>query len=266
MFKRKNENEHFKIFIDDADEKEFGVLLSKQPFINEKEISELFSHLVHVDEAQMEKNIFDSKFGDRFIKMRLNYSDPSNPNKNQEEVLKIPLGHGHFSKGLNHLRIIGKENLDEQVNKSEKFFKNLSEKYDKFLRKPTEIGIDVLQKSGWYTMEVCSKIFGCVPSEELQQLLKGFSRALNEDKENDKKDFSKRIQEFLTKNQKEKSQKFAEQLDKSEGKNPQKEKGQELSDQKEELRQEVNAIVKKNLSKPAKDKELQRKPELSMTR
>lgn len=46
MFKQKNENDHFKIFIDDADEKEFGVLLSKQPFINEKEISELFGFFV----------------------------------------------------------------------------------------------------------------------------------------------------------------------------------------------------------------------------
>lgn len=46
MFKQKNENNHLKIFIDDADEKEFGVLLSKQPFVNEKEISELFGFFV----------------------------------------------------------------------------------------------------------------------------------------------------------------------------------------------------------------------------
>lgn len=49
------QNNNLNIYIDKDTDKEFEVLLQKQPYMNEKEISELFSHLVHIDEAQREK-------------------------------------------------------------------------------------------------------------------------------------------------------------------------------------------------------------------
>ena len=269
---------NFSIYIDKDTDKEFEVLLQKQPYINEKEISELFSHLVHIDETQKEKNIFDGKLNNKFIKMKFSYPNPDEPSKSETEILKIPLGYGHFSRGLEHLREIGKENLDKEVSKSDKFFKALSEKYDKYLKNPTAIGIDSLQKSGWATMESCAKILECFPSEELQQLLKGFSQGDNtNNKENNKennKNISDYLQEFLTKNQQEKSKEISNELNKNE--NSQKEigKGQQnltqtfSKEQMNQVREAVNEIIKKNPNQNAKkDKEIhQHKTELGMAR
>lgn len=187
--------------------------------------------------------------------MKLCYPNPDNPNKTESEMLKIPLGQGHFSRGLAHTREIGKENFDKEVNKSNKFFKTLSEKYDKYLKIPTTIGIDYLQKSGWATMESCSKIFECIPSEELQQLLRGFSQGHNKNNKENNKNLSNYIQEFLAKNQQEKSKEVPNELNKNE--NSQKEiskDGQNLigkfsKEQMAQLREVVNEVVKKILVK-----------------
>ena len=262
----------FSIHIDkETDDKEFEVLFQKQPYINEKESSELFSHLVHIDEAQKEKNIFDGKLNNKFIKMKFCYSNPDNPNNIETEILKIPLGQGHFSKGLNHIREISKQDFDKKVSKSDKFFKALAEKYDKYLKIPTAITIDALQKSGWATMESCAKIFESVPSEELQQLLRGFSQGYNTNKEN-KKSISDYVQDFLAKKQEQDKSKESQKETKI--KNIEKEKSEPSlketfsKEQKEEMKQMINEAVKKNFNQDIKrDKELaQHKPEMSIAR
>ncbi|MCX2683801.1 hypothetical protein OQH60_07960 [Campylobacter sp. MIT 21-1685] len=167
--------DYFNVEIDKNIDKELANLLEKQPYTNEEEIGELFSHLAHIDKVQQEKNINDGKIQNKFIQLKLCYPNPEN-NKGELETLKIPLGQGHFTKGLNHLREIGRIELEKSLDTKKEFFKKLSERYDKYLRMPTKIGIDILQKSGWGTMENCAKIMDIAPSPELQEFLKGLNQ------------------------------------------------------------------------------------------
>lgn len=253
------EKNYFNVYISNDIDKEFASLLEKHPYTNEEEIGQLFSHLAHIDKVQQEKSISEGKICDKFIKLKFNYPNPDNNGKGETEELKIPLGQGHFSKGLNHLREIGRTNLEQNIDKKKAFFDNLSEKYDKYLKIPTKIGIDTLQKAGWGTMEACARIVDIVPSPELQELLKGLSLGAKKEKDNNAKELSQIMQDFLEKIKQEKGQTLEQNNNANSpaSKENSKEKGAKTNelitefseDDKNKMREETKEVVKKNPSK-----------------
>ncbi|WP_270985538.1 hypothetical protein [Campylobacter helveticus] len=233
--------------------------MEKHPYTNEEEIGQLFSHLAHIDKMQQEKSISEGKICNKFIKLKFNYPNPDNNGKGETEELKISLGQGHFSKGLNHLREIGRTNLEQKVDKRKEFFDNLSKKYDEYLKIPTKIGIDTLQKTGWGTMETCAKIVDIVPSPELQELLKGLSLETKKEKNNSAKELSQIMQNFLKEIKQEKNQTLEQNGNANSPalKENAKEKATKTNeliiefseDDKNKMREEAREVVKKNPSK-----------------
>lgn len=164
-------------------------MFEKAPYTTEKEIGELFSHLVYIDEMQKEKNAQDSKISDKIIKFQFCYNDNDGA---KVENLQIPFGQGHFSKGINHLREVGKIDWEKQL-KEQSLDDKLSNIYDKYLTKPP--AADVLTEVGSNTLKQCAKILETVPSPELQGFIAAFmggdekvrSKLFANDKENENK-------------------------------------------------------------------------------
>lgn len=182
-------NTYFNVYIDKDIDEEFQYLLEKEPYVSEEEIGELFSHLVYIDEIQKEKNAQDSKLSDKIIKLKFTYNDNDGA---KVENLQIPFGQGHFSKGINHLREIGKIDWEKQL-KEQSLDDKLSKIYDKYLTKPP--AADVLTEVGSNTLKQCAKILETVPSPELQGFIAAFmggdekvrSKLFANDKENENK-------------------------------------------------------------------------------
>ena len=182
-------NTYFNVDIDKNINEEFQYLLEKAPYTTEKEIGELFSHLVYIDEIQKEKNAQDSKISDKIIKLQFCYNDNDGA---KVENLQIPFGQGHFSKGINHLREVGKIDWEKQL-KEQSLDDKLSNIYDKYLTKPP--AADVLTEVGSNTLKQCAKILETVPSPELQGFIAAFmggdekvrSKLFANDKENENK-------------------------------------------------------------------------------
>lgn len=259
---------YFNVEIDKNIDKEFASLLEKQPYTKEEEIQQLFSHLTYIDKVQQEKNISDGKICDKFIKLKLCYPNPEN-NKGEVEELKIPLGQGHFSKGIKHLREIGRINLEQKVDKKKEFFNNLSEKYDKCLKIPTKIGIDTLQKAGWGTMETCAKIIDIAPSPELQEFLKGLSLSGEKETKDSAKDLSQIMQDFLekTKFNKDITPVTKEIQKEKEAKNPNELTAEFSENDKKKIREEAKDSVKKNnINHHKKEYELSNNKSMGMAR
>lgn len=184
-----NNNTYFNVDIDKNISEEFQYLFEKAPYTTEKEIGELFSHLVYIDEMQKEKNAQDSKISDKIIKFQFCYNDNDGA---KVENLQIPFGQGHFSKGINHLREVGKIDWEKQL-KEQSLDDKLSNIYDKYLTKPP--AADVLTEVGSNTLKQCAKILETVPSPELQGFIAAFmggdekvrSKLFANDKENENK-------------------------------------------------------------------------------
>lgn len=182
-------NTYFNVDIDKNISEEFQYLFEKAPYTTEKEIGELFSHLVYIDEMQKEKNAQDSKISDKIIKLQFCYNDNDGA---KVENLQIPFGQGHFSKGINHLREVGKIDWEKQL-KEQSLDDKLSKIYDKYLTKPP--AADVLTEVGSNTLKQCAKILETVPSPELQGFIAAFmggdekvrSKLFANDKENENK-------------------------------------------------------------------------------
>ena len=197
-----NNNTYFNVDIDKNISEEFQYLLEKAPYTTEKEIGELFSHLVYIDEIQKEKNAQDSKISDKIIKLQFCYNDNDGA---KVENLQIPFGQGHFSKGINHLREVGKIDWEKQL-KEQSLDDKLSNIYDKYLTKPP--AADVLTEVGSNTLKQCAKILETVPSPELQGFIAAFmggdekvrsklfaNDRENENKQDDTKDKTKKTSE-----------------------------------------------------------------------
>ena len=259
---------YFNVEIDKNIDKEFASLLEKQPYTKEEEIQQLFSHLTYIDKIQQEKNINDGKICDKFIKLKLCYPNPEN-NKGEVEELKIPLGQGHFSKGINHLREIGRINLTQKIDKKKEFFDNLSEKYDKYLKIPTKIGIDTLQKTGWGTMEACAKIIDIAPSPELQEFLKGLSLSGGKETKDNTKDLSQVMQDFLEQIKQNKDiVPIAKESEKEkEVKNPNEPTAEFSENDKKKIREAAkNSVKKNNVNHHKKEYELSNNKSIGMAR
>ena len=168
MSKQNTKENYFNVQIDKDIDEEFAYLLEKAPYTNEKDIDELFSHLAYIDEVQKEKSAKDIKLCDKLIKLKFVYNDHEGA---KVENLQIPLGQGHFTKGINHLRKIGKQDWEKDI-KEKNFDDELSKKFDKYLSKPP--AMEVLGKGTLGTLQHCAKILETIPSPELQSFLEGF--------------------------------------------------------------------------------------------
>ena len=234
-YAKENKKEYFNVYIDKDNDEEFLYLLEKAPYTNEKEIGELFSHLAYIDEVQKEKNAKDLKLCDKVIKFDFVYNDGEGA---KVEKLQIPLGQGHFTKGINHLRKIGKQDWEKDL-KNKNLDDILSKKYDKYLRKPP--ATEILQKGTLRTLQHCAKILDTVPSTELQNLLQGFMNG----------DEKCRIQLFSDneKNKKKEKEKEAEK---------------DIITEREKELDEFRAQVKNSIQKKSNSKELEK--EISKTK
>lgn len=162
------EANYFNVSIDNSINEEFGYLLAKSPYTSEEEIGELFSHLVCIDEVQKEKNARDLKLTNKIIKLKFCYNDKDGA---RVENLQIPLGQGHFSKGINHLREVGKIDWENNLKEND-ISEKLSKQYDKYLTKPP--ALDVLRKGSLATLQQCAKILDTIPSPELADFIEAF--------------------------------------------------------------------------------------------
>ncbi|TKX28276.1 hypothetical protein DMB95_09330 [Campylobacter sp. MIT 12-8780] len=164
----KNKNSYFNVQIDKNNDEEFLYLLEKAPYTSEEEIGELFSHLAVLDEVQKEKDASNAKISNKVLKFSFLYNDNEGA---KVENLQVPLGQGHFTKGINHLRKIGKQDWEKDI-KTKQFDEELSKKFDKFLMKPP--AMDVISKGSLGTLQKCAKILDTIPSPEFQTFLQGF--------------------------------------------------------------------------------------------
>lgn len=141
---------------------------------NKEEIDEVLSHLVALDAARKEKIKNDGNI-DFTISYGLN-------GKRVEESMSVPLGMGHFGKGINHLRENFGANLESNIDsKQEK--DNTSNRLDKIcsaLKMPPKLALDELDEKGWDTIGKMADLAKGLSSPELAGFLAGFQGAIRE--------------------------------------------------------------------------------------
>ncbi|WP_110558748.1 hypothetical protein [Helicobacter cinaedi] len=141
---------------------------------NKEEIDEVLSHLVALDAARKEKIKNDGNI-DFTISYGLN-------GKRVEESMSVPLGMGHFGKGINHLRENFGANLESNIDsKQEK--DNTSNRLDKIcsaLKMPPKLALGELDEKGWDTIGKMADLAKGLSSPELAGFLAGFQGAIRE--------------------------------------------------------------------------------------
>lgn len=173
---------YFEIKFDEKlDEKEFGNILRNNPYVEQDKIDEVLSHLVTLDEIKKEKNLADKNLITKNINFSISYIEN---NEKITENLSVPFGMGHFAKGIEHLRKIGKIEYDKnQQIQNNKTLNLLKEKF-KALELPPKIKLENLEKQGWDTLEKCAEILNTISTPELSSFVKNFLENKGKIKEN----------------------------------------------------------------------------------
>lgn len=243
------DDNYFEIkFDENLDEKEFGNILRNNPYVEQDKIDEVLSHLVTLDEIKKETNLINKNLITKNIDFSISYIEN---NQKITENLSVPFGMGHFSKGIEHLREIGKTEYDKnqqiQKNKTLDFLKN---KF-KALELPPKIKLENLEKSGWDTLDKCAELLNTISTPELSSFIKNFleSKGKAQDKNNPLNDLVKTLKEN-TKNQSKESL------------NIDKNRAEQIAEMKEKVKNSVNQ-KKSNLNK---EKEISRKSELEIAK
>ena len=146
---------------------------------NKEEIDEVLSHLVALDAARKEKIKNDGDIDTPNIDFTISYGLNG---KRVEESMSVPLGMGHFGKGINHLRENFGANLESDIDsKQEK--DNTSNRLDKIcsaLKMPPKLALDELDEKGWDTIGKMADLAKGLSSPELAGFLAGFQGAIRE--------------------------------------------------------------------------------------
>lgn len=234
-------DDYFEIRFDEKlDEKEFGNILRNNPYIEQNEIDEVLSHLVILDEVQKEKNLVDKNLITKNINFSISYAENG---EKITENLSIPFGMGHFSRGIEHLREIGKIEYDKkqeiQKNKTLNFLKEKC----KSLELPPTININELEKKGWDTLDKTAEILNTISSPELSSFIQNFlnSKGKPTEKPTD-----------IAKKENEKSNQYSTDFDREK--------------QIAEMKAKVKSVVNQKKSEVVKEKEVSKSQKLEVVK
>lgn len=243
------DDNYFEIkFSEKLDEKEFGNILRNNPYVEQDKIDEVLSHLVTLDEIKKEMNLVNKNLITKNIDFSISYIENG---EKITENLSVPFGMGHFSKGIEHLREIGKTEYDKnqqiQKNKTLNFLKN---KF-KALELPPKIKLENLEKNGWDTLDKCAEILNTISTPELSSFIKNFleTKGKPQDKNNPLNDLVKILKENAKNQSKESS-------------NIDKNRAEQITAMKEKVKNSVNQ-KKSNLNR---EKEISRQSELEIAK
>ena len=145
---------------------------------NKEEIDSVLSHLVALDVARKENIKSSGDIDTPTIKFSIAYGLDG---KKIEEFMSVPLGMGHFEKGINYLRENFKTDLEAATQaKKEKETNNRLDKFCSALKMPPTIALDELDEKGWDTIGKMAELAKGVSSPELAAFLAGFQAAIKE--------------------------------------------------------------------------------------
>ncbi|WP_395149009.1 hypothetical protein [uncultured Helicobacter sp.] len=142
---------------------------------NKEEIDSVLSHLVALDAARKEKIKNDGNIDTPNIDFTISYGLNG---KRVEESMSVPLGMGHFEKGINYLR----ENFGVDL-ESKKETQKLNNRLDNFcsaLKMPPKLALDELDEKGWDTIDKMADLAKGLSSPEFAGFLAGFQGAIKE--------------------------------------------------------------------------------------
>ena len=142
---------------------------------NKEEIDSVLSHLVALDAARKEKIKNDGNIDTPNIDFTISYGLNG---KRVEESMSVPLGMGHFEKGINYLR----ENFGVDL-ESKKETQKLNNRLDNFcsaLKMPPKLALDELDEKGWDTIDKMADLAKGLSSPEFAGFLAGFQEAIKE--------------------------------------------------------------------------------------
>lgn len=134
----------------------------------------ILSHLTTIDETKKVNKIKGGDFKSEMIDFTISYGVDG---KKVSEKISVPLGYGHFEKGINHLRDNFSQGLGlspevrDKAN-SDEVRKRLENKCKGF-KKPT-LDMADLQALGKGTIDTCVETAKALSNEELGAFLKGF--------------------------------------------------------------------------------------------
>lgn len=142
---------------------------------NKEEVDSVLSHLVALDAARKEKIKNDGNIDTPNIDFTISYGLNG---KRVEESMSVPLGMGHFEKGINYLR----ENFGVDL-ESKKETQKLNNRLDNFcsaLKMPPKLALDELDEKGWDTIDKMADLAKGLSSPEFAGFLAGFQGAIKE--------------------------------------------------------------------------------------
>lgn len=145
---------------------------------NKDEIDSVLSHLVALDVARKENIKSNGNIDTPNIEFSIAYGLNG---KRVEEYMSVPLGMGHFEKGINHLRENFGVDLESKVAQKEK--EHTDTRLDKFcsaLKMPPTLSLDELDEKGWDTIGKMADLAKGLSSPELAGFLAGFQGAIRE--------------------------------------------------------------------------------------
>lgn len=145
---------------------------------NKDEIDSVLSHLVALDVARKENIKSNGNIDTPNIEFSIAYGLNG---KRVEEYMSVPLGMGHFEKGINHLRENFGVDLESKAAQKEK--EHTDTRLDKFcsaLKMPPTLSLDELDDRGWDTIDKMASLAQGLSSPELAGFLAGFQGAIKE--------------------------------------------------------------------------------------
>lgn len=158
----------------------------KVSYTEQSDIDSILSHLTTIDEVKMKNKIKSGDFKSEMIEFNIIYGVNG---KKVSEKLSVPLGYGHFEKGINYLRDNFSQSLgllnskDRNAINSDELRTRLDNKCKGF-KKPV-LDMADLQKAGYGTIDVCVETAKALSNEELGAFLQGFQQ-YNDRKSNGK--------------------------------------------------------------------------------
>ncbi|SQB99436.1 Uncharacterised protein [Helicobacter fennelliae] len=146
----------------------------KDTYREQHDIDCILSHLTTIDETKKENKVKGGDFKSEIVDFTISYGVNG---KMVSEKISVPLGYGHFEKGINHLRDNFSQGLglnpEERIAaNSDECRKRLDNKCKGF-KKPT-LDMAYLQALGKGTIDTCVETAKALSNEELGAFLKGF--------------------------------------------------------------------------------------------
>ena len=146
----------------------------KDTYREQHDIDCILSHLTTIDETKKENKVKGGDFKSEIVDFTISYGVDG---KKVSEKISVPLGYGHFEKGINHLRDNFSQGMGlspevrDKAN-SDEVRKRLENKCKGF-KKPT-LDMADLQALGKGTIDACVETAKALSNEELGAFLKGF--------------------------------------------------------------------------------------------